>query len=364
LPHLVYLHGLGSAPGARKAALLRERLEPEGFSFTVPDLNVPSFARLSFAAITEAAVAAIRATPPAAVVGSSLGGLAALAAGDRSAKDPNARLYVPPAAELRAEAQALDAELRAGVCRGLRHGISLAAADLLDVIGMPIGGDRRANEGRPAITDAGSVRLLRAAGALFVAQARMNGPSRNGATPPHRGRSEEGREVGDASGAAAAAAVAKGMSLGALTPDACGSLHGAAALHGLVGYKPTFGLIPNDGAHLISWSIDQVGCVALTVEDTALLLDVLDPAPHMRYSQALFKTLRGVRIGVPPAALERVETDVAAALRAAAAAMRQAGAEVAEIESAVAEDFELAQAAALVLRRAEAAAYWAFGGRL
>ena len=58
MPHLVYLHGLGSSPGARKAALLRERLEPEGFSFTVPDLNVPSFARLSFAAIAEATVAA------------------------------------------------------------------------------------------------------------------------------------------------------------------------------------------------------------------------------------------------------------------------------------------------------------------
>lgn len=97
MPHLVYLHGLGSSPGARKAALLRERLEPEGFSFTVPDLNVPSFARLSFAAIAEATVAAIRATSPAAVVGSSLGGLAALAAGERLGTACPPLLLVAPA---------------------------------------------------------------------------------------------------------------------------------------------------------------------------------------------------------------------------------------------------------------------------
>jgi len=307
-------------------------------------------------------------------IGSALAGLrtrtltaadllqAVLAAIGRSAQDPNALLFIPPAAELRAEAEALDAELRAGVCRGLLHGIPLLTPDRLDVAGMPASADAHALDSRPACSDAGSVRLLRAAGALFVAQTRTNGPARNGASSARRGRAGDGGKEDGASGAAAA--VARGMSMGAPVPDACGSLHGTAARYGLVSYKPTFGLIPNDGAHMSSWSIDQVGCLALTVEDAALLLDVLDPAPHMRYSQALFKALRGVHIGLPLALLERAEAGAAAAVRAAAAAMRRAGAEIAEIETPGAEDVELAQAAALVLRRAEAAAYWAFAGRL
>ena len=288
----------------------------------------------------------------------------ALAAIGRGAQGPNALLYVPPVATLRAEAEALDAELRAGVCRGLLHGIPLLAPDLLDAIGMSAGGDSHALDGAPGhipVADAGSVRLLRAAGALFVAQPRTKGPARNGTTPPPRSRISDGDEENEASGAAAA--VAKGIGLGAPALDACGSLHGAAARCGLVSFKPTFGLIPNDGAHLPAWSIDQVGCLALTVEDAALLLDVLDPASHMRYSRCLFKAPAGARIGVPPALLEGAEAGVAAALRAAAAAMRQAGAEVVEIETPTAEDFALAQAAALVLRRAEAAAYQALGGR-
>lgn len=97
MPTLVYLHGLASSPHGRKRAVLDERLAPEGLEVVAPDLNVPSFRRLSFAAIVEAALDEIRAAAPCAVVGSSLGALAALAAAARLGPDGPPLLLVAPA---------------------------------------------------------------------------------------------------------------------------------------------------------------------------------------------------------------------------------------------------------------------------
>ncbi len=78
MPALLYLHGLASSPKGRKADLLLRLLSPEGFTIAVPDLNVPSFERLSFESIVERAARAEREARPDVVVGSSLGALVAL----------------------------------------------------------------------------------------------------------------------------------------------------------------------------------------------------------------------------------------------------------------------------------------------
>jgi uncharacterized protein len=80
LRSILYLHGFASSPNGRKVAALRQTLEPEGFEVVVPDLNVPSFAMLSFEEMSETAAAAITKHSPAVVVGSSLGALVALRA--------------------------------------------------------------------------------------------------------------------------------------------------------------------------------------------------------------------------------------------------------------------------------------------
>ncbi len=85
---ILYLHGFASSPRGRKAKLLREILEPEGFRFVAPDLNRPSFEKLDFEAIAAAALDAARADPPAVVVGSSLGALVALEIARRGAMSP------------------------------------------------------------------------------------------------------------------------------------------------------------------------------------------------------------------------------------------------------------------------------------
>jgi aspartyl-tRNA(Asn)/glutamyl-tRNA(Gln) amidotransferase subunit A len=200
---------------------------------------------------------------------------------------------------------------------------------------------------------ASSVRLLKTSGAIIVGKTYTQVPRPGAVTLGEDARGEHA--AGPVSGAALA--VAKGMSLGAVAADAQLPLGALAVLSGVVGCKPTFGLSPSDGMAALSWSLDQVGHMAATVEDAALLLDVLDPHPHVQYSQGLHKDMRGVRIGVPPAALEGAGDDVRAALHQAVAALRQAGAAVVETETPAVGDFEAALGLWLVVREAEAAAY-------
>lgn len=95
LKNILYLHGFASSPRGRKAAALRERLEPFGFRVLAPDLNIPSFERLDFKAMTRIAFWEIKKQMPAVVIGSSLGALVALAAARIALRAP--LLLVAPA---------------------------------------------------------------------------------------------------------------------------------------------------------------------------------------------------------------------------------------------------------------------------
>jgi pimeloyl-ACP methyl ester carboxylesterase len=88
LRHIVYFHGFASSPRGRKIALLRERLEPEGFRLFAPDLNVPSFEKLDFKTMARLAVWEARKRLPAVLVGSSLGALVALEVARRAPAAP------------------------------------------------------------------------------------------------------------------------------------------------------------------------------------------------------------------------------------------------------------------------------------
>jgi pimeloyl-ACP methyl ester carboxylesterase len=92
---VLYLHGFASSPAGRKVTLLRGLLEPRGYRLVTPDLNRPSFEELDFEAMVAVAVAAAAAEPPVAIVGSSLGALAALAVSRRGIAAP--LLLIAPA---------------------------------------------------------------------------------------------------------------------------------------------------------------------------------------------------------------------------------------------------------------------------
>ena len=87
-PTVLYLHGFASSPAGRKVTLLRGLLEPRGYVVAAPDLNAPSFEKLDFQAMIDAALAAAASEAPVAIVGSSLGALVALAASKRGVAAP------------------------------------------------------------------------------------------------------------------------------------------------------------------------------------------------------------------------------------------------------------------------------------
>ncbi|HYI13280.1 MAG TPA: YqiA/YcfP family alpha/beta fold hydrolase [Thermoanaerobaculia bacterium] len=85
---VLYFHGFASSPASAKITALRPLLEPHGIELNAPDLNVPSFEKLDFDAVVESAVRVAEATPPRALVGSSLGALIALAVAQRGVHVP------------------------------------------------------------------------------------------------------------------------------------------------------------------------------------------------------------------------------------------------------------------------------------
>lgn len=287
----------------------------------------------------------------------------ALAAIRRRQAELNAFVYVAPEHELLAAAATIDAAVRAGKSPGPLAGIPLAVKDLLAVAGMPNTGSSPVLYDRVESQDAGSIRALKAAGAIITGKTQTHEFALGVTTPQSRNPWDITRDPGGSSGGSAIA-VATGMSLGAMATDTRASVRVPAALCGVVGYKPTFGLVPGDGVIMLSWSLDHIAHLAANVEDAALMLEVLDPSAHEPYATALQKDVAGLKVGVPMAALAGADPDVITAFAAAVAAMRDCGVTVVEVETPSAEDLDLAVLMGLVVSRCEAAAYHtAFGER-
>ena len=287
----------------------------------------------------------------------------ALAAIRQRQAELNAFVYVAPEQELLAAAAAVDAEIRAGRSPGPLAGIPIAVKDLLAVAGMPNTASSPVLADRVETKDASSIRALKAAGAIMTGKTQTHEFALGVTTPQSSNPWDSTRNPGGSSGGSAIA-VATGMSLGAMATDTRASVRVPAALCGVVGYKPTFGLVPGDGVIMLSWSLDHVAHMAANVEDAALMLDVLDATEHVTIPLPWPRTCAGLRVGVPVAALQNADPDVVAAFAAAVAALRDSGVTVVEVDTPTAEDFDLAVLMGLVVSRCEAAAYHtAFGER-
>ena len=194
--------------------------------------------------------------------------------------------------------------------------------------------------------DATTVRLLREAGAIPVGKTNTVefafGPTGSNQTygmprnPWGQGRMPGGSSSGTGSG------VASGFFPMGLGSDTGGSIRIPSALCGISGIKPTFGLVSRFGVTPLSHSLDTAGPMARTVEDLALILNVLaapderDPvsitAPKVDYVASLQGGVSGLRIGVPVQYVwEPLDTDVALAFESAMRALEGLGAQVMEI---------------------------------
>ena len=228
------------------------------------------------------------------------------------------------------QARAADAELASGLDRGPLHGIPIAHKDLFCTRGIrTTGGSKTFADFVPEF-DATVVARLRNAGAVMLGKTNLHEHA-YGITSqnPHYGAVrnpwDPERSPGGSSGGSAVA-VATGMALGATGTDTGGSIRVPASWCGVTGMKPTFGRVSKYGVLPLGYSLDHMGPMALTVRDTALLLEAMaghDPKDPGSVNRPVPRclppegetSLRGVRIGLPRNFyFDRIDKEVDAAV--------------------------------------------------
>lgn len=229
-----------------------------------------------------------------------------------------------------AAARKADHEASRDGWRGPLHGIPLAIKDNIDTANLRTTAASRVFEKRVPAVDAVVVSRLRAAGAVILGKTNMHeiaigttsaisfyGPVRN----PH----DPTRVTGGSSGGSAAA-VAAGLCLGALGTDTGGSVRIPAAACGIVGFKPTYGLVDTTGLMYASESFDHIGPMTVAVADAALMLGAMSDHPVARECDpARWPGIKALRVGVvPPQSVCScsVESEVASCVEAAIEVLR------------------------------------------
>jgi Asp-tRNA(Asn)/Glu-tRNA(Gln) amidotransferase A subunit family amidase len=222
-----------------------------------------------------------------------------------------------------AEARRCDAEPP----RGPLHGVPIAVKDLIDTVDMPTAYGSPIYRGHRPAADASCVALARAAGAVVLGKTVTTefatftpGKTANPRNPAHT-------PGGSSSGSAAA--VADGMVPLAFGTQTAGSVVRPASFCGVVGYKPSFGLINRTGVKPLADSLDTVGILAGNVDDAAFFAGVLTERPALRHLALLAPAPRFGLYRTPM--WDEAEPAAAAALDRARAALERAGARVDEI---------------------------------
>ncbi len=245
----------------------------------------------------------------------------------------------------RATAARVDEIVARGGDPGPLAGVPVAVKDNLCTRGVTTTCSSRILEHWVPPYDATVVTRLAASGAVVVGKTNldefaMGSSTENSAFGPTRNPHDPSRVPGGSSGGSAAA-VAAGFAPLALGSDTGGSIRQPAALCGVVGAKPTYGMVSRYGLIAFASSLDQVGPLAASVADAALLLEVIaghDPADStsirggrpVNLRGAVDEGVDGLRIGVVAELAEGASPDVAARLDEAVRALEAAGAKVDE----------------------------------
>ncbi len=237
-----------------------------------------------------------------------------------------------------ADARAMDAEARRGQFRGPLHGVPIALKDNIDTAGVRTTGASQLFEQRVPSGDAEVARRLKQAGAILLGKLNLHEFAYGGSsTVTHFGTMHNpwslDRVTGGSSGGPAVA-VAAGLCFASLGTDTAGSVRMPASHCGIVGLKPTYGRVSTRGVMTLSWTLDHVGPMCRTVEDTALLLNVIagyDPGDPTTanvatedYARALRLSTKKIRLGLPRRAFyENLDPEVGSAVDAALAVLQR-----------------------------------------
>ncbi len=222
----------------------------------------------------------------------------------------NAFITVTAEAALDAAREA-ERDMAGGVYLGPMHGVPFGLKDIYDTKGILTSGHSKTCADRIPTEDATTTAKLLAAGAILMGKLSTHefahgGPSFDLPWPPARNPWKTDCFTGGSS-SGSGAAVASGMLPGAMGSDTGGSIRTPAGLCGLAGMKPTYGLVSRFGVLPNSFTFDTCGPMTWTVEDAAIMLQVLaghdprDPAsadqPVPDYRAGLSEDIRGLRIG-------------------------------------------------------------------
>ncbi len=221
--------------------------------------------------------------------------------------------YVTLTAErARNAARQADMEISGGLYRGPLHGIPLALKDIYETEGVLTTGHSHLKADYVPAVDAETVRLLKAGGAVLLGKLATHEFANGAMTPdqpfpPARNPWNPKYQPGGSS-SGSGAAIAAALCMGAMGSDTGGSIRNPAGFCGTAGIKPTYGLVSRCGIFPLSFSLDTAGPMAWTVEDNALMLEVLaghDPndqasarAPKVAYGAAAQRPIKGMRIAL------------------------------------------------------------------
>jgi aspartyl-tRNA(Asn)/glutamyl-tRNA(Gln) amidotransferase subunit A len=275
-----------------------------------------------------------------------------------------------------ADAKAAETAIMRDGPRGPLHGIPIGLKDIVDTAGIETTCGSKILAGNVPERDAACAARLAAAGTVLMGKLTTHefadgGPSFDLPKPPaHNPWNPDHFTAGSSSGTGAA--VAAGVILCGIGTDTGGSIRGPAALCGIAGLKPTYGLVSRAGVAPAAFSLDHIGPMAWTAEDCAIMLQVLaghdpaDPAsathPVPDYRQALTGHLKDVRVGVIRHFHEAdyiVEPAVQTGIDNALSVFRSLGASVSDVTVSTLQDWHACGSLISITERAAAYEEWA-----
>ncbi|HVZ10202.1 amidase [Rhodopila sp.] len=256
------------------------------------------------------------------------------------------------------------------------HGIPMGLKDIVDTAGIPTTCQSKILQDNIPQKDATCAARLAAAGTVLMGKLTTHefadgGPSFDLPKPPAANPWNPAHfTAGSSSGTAAA--VASGMILCGIGTDTGGSIRGPAALCGIAGIKPTYGVVSRAGVAPAAFSLDHIGPMAWTAEDCAMMLQVLagpdaaDPAsatqPVPDYTALIGNSLKGVRIGVIRHFHEqdlKVAPSVQKGIDDAVALFRDQGAAISDVTLSPLQDWHACGSLISITERAAAYEEWA-----
>ncbi|WP_088252211.1 Asp-tRNA(Asn)/Glu-tRNA(Gln) amidotransferase subunit GatA [Fimbriiglobus ruber] len=263
------------------------------------------------------------------------------------AREPKVKAFVHvDEADVRRQAEAVDAKRKAGSQLGVLAGVPVAIKDVLCTRGTPTTCSSKILKNFVPPYDAHVVEKLRAADAVLIGKTNMDefamgSSTENSAVQTTRNPWDTERIPGGSSGGSAAAVAACQAPL-SLGTDTGGSIRQPAALCGIVGVKPTYGRVSRYGLIAFASSLDQVGPFTHDVTDAALLMEVI--AGHDRrdstsidrpvpaYTKSLGEPIKGLKIGVPREFFDAgLDAEVEASIRAALKEYQALGATLVDV---------------------------------